>query len=194
MTTVAKQRRFEQWCLEHHTSADELQEEAARVRDIYVRFRRHLFPYYRVNKAKHPLRFWGKVVMKLIDEKLDPLEYISLCFNIHGALTSPEVLLRAKSKVFYTQHHDARLRQVSEFMRLYSQKLSTLLEQEPNRTVRDILTDPCSNFGDVFVWCIARHHGLPDIVAQYEPRARLFLQDPIVMKVYRDAFPGVINA
>lgn len=180
------------WLLQHHMVEDNLEELAAKVRNIYTRFRRQLFPTYYVNTKKHHKKFWWDTARFLVDRDIDVEEFVSICFDVMGAKTLPEMLKSESMIDRYQQNKKPIYDRAASLLRLYAGKLRRAIDNDP-RTLEQILDDPRNDFGKLFIWCIATIEGLPELADKNVGSARRLLLNPAYRKAYSDAFPEVVQ-
>ena len=182
----------ERWLLQHHMVPDQLETMAARIRDTYARFRRQFFPGYRVNSKKHHQKFWWDTAIMLHDREVDVEDFISICFNVMGAKTVPEMIKSDKMLLRYEENKQPLYDQAASLLQLYAGKLQRALIND-KRPVEQILDDPRNDFGELFIWCVAQIRQLPELVTKYEGDAQRLLLNPMYRKVYGDAFTEVVK-
>lgn len=191
------QKLIAKWLPMHRMVPDDLDKVADAVKQSYERFRKVAYPNYHIDVERYPQTFWRWLAVKLIDNKIDPENFVALIFQNAPTLPHPGALLQRTAIQMYFKYmssSDFKARIEREFAASVH-KIRTWNDNGELKLygLKKLLAAPETGFSDIFVWCMATHNGLDDVATDYRARARYMLMFPAYREVYGRAFPEEID-
>jgi len=174
---------------------------AARVKQVYLSFRRSLYSVGSPGRAVTPddenddiTDAWHKTAMLIVESSATVEEWVTAQFS--GALDPHSLYPRnlydenslKRYRVFTTTERP-RVEQM-----LNAQAAVFLLERGCGKTPREILQDPARfQLTELFVYIAAKAYKLDDIAAPLEPAAKVLLSRTPYKEVYGERFRNIVN-
>lgn len=188
---MTEEERVHIWLVSNSMTITELDSLVEKIAKVYVDLRRQIAPCYRgITLEGKKLAKWRKLAIKLIEAKIDPVDYVTFVWNHTGQATYVEHLLSDSYIAGYrgdkTEDAARVALELESSLRIFKQKREVeKLSPVEALTACEIASSP------LFIWCMAKAYGLDETAAKFEHRARLLLLDSTRKSVYRSAFANL---